>query len=106
MSFLPISWQMQWLAFATFSLVTTWLWWRKQWSKDRKGDQSRDLNQKHKQLIGNIVTLEEDFKVGMNRLRIADSTWSAESEHDLPAGTRVEIVAVEGIILKIKPVSR
>ncbi|MEL7309235.1 MAG: NfeD family protein, partial [Pseudomonadota bacterium] len=27
-------------------------------------------------------------------------------EHDLPAGTRVEIVAVEGIILKIKPVSR
>ena len=42
----------------------------------------------------------------MNRLRIADSTWSAESEHDLPAGTRVEIVAVEGIILKIKPVSR
>ena len=42
----------------------------------------------------------------MNRFRIADSTWSAESEHDLPAGTRVEIVAVEGIILKIKPVSR
>ncbi|PHJ41986.1 NfeD family protein [Vibrio sp. PID17_43] len=106
MSVLPISWQLQWLAFATFSLVTTWLWWRRQWAKDRKNDQERDLNQKHKQLIGNIVTLEEDFKVGINRLRVADTTWSAQCEHDLPAGTRVEIVAIEGIILTVKPVSQ
>ncbi|MGR5530537.1 NfeD family protein [Vibrio alfacsensis] len=106
MSVLPISWQLQWLAFATFSLVTTWLWWRRQWAKDRKNDQERDLNQKHKQLIGNIVTLEEDFKVGINRLRVADTTWSAQCEHDLPAGTRVEIVEIEGIILTVKPVSQ
>ncbi|MGR5301883.1 NfeD family protein [Vibrio alfacsensis] len=106
MSVLPINWQLQWLAFATFSLVTTWLWWRRQWAKDRKNDQERDLNQKHKQLIGNIVTLEEDFKVGINRLRVADTTWSAQCEHDLPAGTRVEIVAIEGIILTVKPVSQ
>ncbi|MGR5421465.1 NfeD family protein [Vibrio sp. PNB22_4_1] len=106
MSVLPISWQLQWLAFATFSLVTTWLWWRRQWTKDRQNDQERDLNQKHKQLIGHIITLEEDFKVGINRLRVADTTWSAQCEHDLPAGTRVEIVAVEGIILVVKPVSR
>ncbi len=97
---------MQWLAFVAFSLVTTWLWWRKQWSKDRKSDQARDLNQKHKQLIGNIVTLEEDFHIGINRLRVADTTWSAECEHELPTGTRVEIIAVDGIILKVKPVSR
>ncbi|MGR5320650.1 MULTISPECIES: NfeD family protein [Vibrio] len=106
MSVLPISWQLQWLAFATFSLVTTWLWWRRQWTKDRQNDQKRDLNQKHKQLIGNIVTLEEDFKVGINRLRVADTTWSAQCEHDLPAGSRVEIVAIEGIILTVKPVSQ
>jgi membrane protein implicated in regulation of membrane protease activity len=106
MSVLPISWQLQWLAFATLSLVTTWLWWRRQWTKDRQNDQKRDLNQKHKQLIGNIVTLEEDFKVGINRLRVADTTWSAQCEHDLPAGTRVEIVAIEGIILTVKPVSQ
>ncbi|GLR07038.1 NfeD family protein [Vibrio hyugaensis] len=106
LSVLPIGWQMQWLAFAAFSLVTTWLWWRKQWSKDRKSDQARDLNQKQKQLIGQVVTLEDDFTIGMNRLRVADTTWSAECEHDLPAGTRVEIVSVEGIILKVKPVSR
>ncbi|MGR5133124.1 NfeD family protein [Vibrio alfacsensis] len=105
-SILPISWQLQWLAFATFSLVTTWLWWRRQWTKDRQNDQERDLNQKHKQLIGHIITLEEDFKVGINRLRVADTTWSAQCEHDLPAGTRVEIVSVEGIILVVKPVSR
>lgn len=106
MSVLPISWQLQWLAFAAFSLLTTWLWWRRQWAKDRKNDRERDLNQKHKQLIGNIITLEEDFKVGINRLRVADTTWSAHCDHDLPAGTRVEIVAIEGIILTVKPISQ
>ncbi|AUI85609.1 hypothetical protein BS333_04060 [Vibrio azureus] len=102
---LPMSWQMQWFSFAAFSLVTTWVWWRSQKAKDHQSDKSRTLNQKHKQLIGNIITLDQDFTVGMNRLRVGDTTWSAESEHDLPAGTRVEIVDVEGIILKIKPVS-
>ncbi len=104
LSLMPISWQLQWLSFATFSLVTTWLWWRRQWKKDKQDDQSRDLNQKYKQLIGQTLTIDEDFSVGLNRIHVADTTWSAQSDHPLPAGTRVKIVAVKGIILVIEPV--
>ncbi|MBR9874031.1 MAG: NfeD family protein [Vibrionaceae bacterium] len=104
LSLMPISWQLQWLSFATFSLVTTWLWWRRQWSKDKEEDQARDLNQKYKQLIGQTLTIDQDFSVGLNRIHVADTTWSAQCEQALPAGTRVKIIAVEGIILVIEPV--
>ncbi|WP_243976235.1 NfeD family protein [Vibrio natriegens] len=104
LSLMPISWQLQWLSFATFSLVTTWLWWRRQWKKDEQDDLSRDLNQKYKQLIGQTLTIDEDFSVGVNRIHVADTTWSAQSDQVLPAGTRVKIVAVKGIILVIEPV--
>lgn len=104
LSLMPISWQLQWLSFATFSLVTTWLWWRRQWKKDEQDDLSRELNQKYKQLIGQTLTIDEDFSVGVNRIHVADTTWSAQSDQTLPAGTRVKIVAVKGIILVIEPV--
>ncbi|EJL6926950.1 NfeD family protein [Vibrio alginolyticus] len=103
MTVLPMSWQLQWLCFASFSLITTWLWWRRQWSKDKQEDQERDLNQKYKQLIGRTLILEEDFSVGLNRIKVADTTWSAQSDQALPAGTRVRITDVEGIILIIEP---
>ncbi len=103
MTVLPISWQLQWLCFASFSLITTWLWWRRQWSKDKQEDQERDLNQKYKQLIGRTLILEEDFSVGLNRIKVADTTWSAQSDQALPAGTRVRVTDVEGIILIIEP---
>ncbi len=105
LSILPMSWQLQWLSFATFSLVTTWLWWRRQWKKDKQDDQARDLNQKYKQLIGRTVTIDEDFSVGLNRIHVADTTWSAQCNQVIPAGTRVKVVAVDGIILVIEPVS-
>lgn len=105
LAILPMSWQLQWLSFATFSLATTWLWWRQQWKKDKEDDLSRDLNQKYKQLIGKTVTIDQNFSVGLNRIHIADTTWSAQCEKEIPAGTRVKIVAVDGIILVIEPIS-
>ena len=49
---LPISWQLQWVCFASFSLVTTWGWWRFQYKEDRQSEEKQSLNQKEKQLIG------------------------------------------------------
>ncbi len=105
LSILPMSWQLQWLSFATFSLAATWLWWRRQWKNDKEDDLTRDLNQKYKQLIGKTLTIDEDFSIGLNRIRVADTTWSAQCDQAIPAGTRVKIIAVDGIILLIEPVS-
>ncbi|EEX93029.1 membrane protein [Vibrio orientalis CIP 102891 = ATCC 33934] len=98
---MPMSWQLQWVSFAVFSLATTWLWWRKQFKQDKQSDAHRELNQKHKQLIGQSVRLDHDFPAGKGRIKLGDSTWTAQSDVDLEANTLVEITSVEGIILTI-----
>jgi membrane protein implicated in regulation of membrane protease activity len=104
LTFIPMSWQLQWVAFGAFSLITTWLWWRRQFSKDKQSDAERNLNQKEKQLIGESLTLEEDFPAGKGRLKVGDTTWTARSEVAISAGKRVKIIHVDGIILTIEEI--
>ncbi|GEM78616.1 NfeD family protein [Vibrio superstes] len=102
LSLLPIGWQMQWMSFATFSLITTWLWWRFQRNKDRKDDKVTTLNKRSNQLIGQFTTLDSDFPVGRGRIALGDTTWSAVSEESFEIGTVVEVYKVEGIVLFIR----
>lgn len=102
LTFIPMSWQLQWVAFGIFSLVTTWVWWRRQFSRDKHGDEQRALNQKEKQLIGECVLLEEDFPAGKGRIKVGDTTWTAQSETPIKAGATVKVVQVKGIILTIE----
>ena len=101
LSLIPMSWQLQWVSFTCFSLVTTWLWWRKQLKADTKNDDSRDLNQKQKQLIGQKIRLEEDFLAGKGRVKLGDTTWAAETDHNIASGTLVEVTHINGITLTI-----
>ena len=103
---LPLSWQMQWLSFASFSLITTWLWWRRQLKSDRKSDKAQVLNQRDKQLIGKTTRLEDDIQKGKCRIRIGDTTWSAITATDITAGTEVVVTAVDGIVLTIAPANK
>ncbi|MEZ8102429.1 NfeD family protein [Vibrio bivalvicida] len=103
LTLIPMSWQLQWIAFAAFALMTTWLWWRRQFKSDKKSDANRELNQKSKQLVGQIIRLDEDFPAGKGRLKVGDTTWSAQSVSTINAGQQVEITKVNGIILTIKP---
>ncbi|TCT40492.1 hypothetical protein EDB29_104104 [Vibrio crassostreae] len=100
---LPIGWQMQWLSFASFSLITTWLWWRRQLSNDKQSDAGRELNQREKQLVGQTVILGEDVKKGSCRIKFGDSSWSAKASQDIQSGTEIKIVALDGIVLIIEP---
>ncbi|WP_206355561.1 NfeD family protein [Vibrio maerlii] len=106
LTFIPMSWQLQWISFAVFSLVTTWLWWRKQLSTDKQSDDQRELNQKHKQLIGQRVKIEQETDEGTFRVKLGDTTWSAYTEETIPAKTMVEVVDVKGIVLHVKPVEK
>ncbi|CAM2874866.1 MULTISPECIES: NfeD family protein [Vibrio] len=102
--FLPIGWQLQWMSFASFSLITTWLWWRKQLSTDKEDDAHRELNQKDKQLIGKTSVVEQDVEAGQFRLILGDTTWTAECDVPLKAGTRVKVIHVDGIVVKVEPI--
>lgn len=101
---MPIGWQLQWLAFASFSLVTTWLWWRRQFNQDKKQDAERDLNQKDKQLIGRVIQIPEDTPAGEFQISLGDTRWTARCEQDLEQGSRVSVIAVDGIILIVRPI--
>ncbi|TXY23372.1 NfeD family protein [Vibrio mimicus] len=101
---MPMGWQLQWLAFASFSLVTTWLWWRRQFNQDKKQDAERDLNQKDKQLIGRVIQIPEDTPAGEFQISLGDTHWTARCDQDLEQGSRVSVIAVDGIILIVRPV--
>lgn len=101
---LPISWQLQWISFACFSLASTWVWWRYQFKKDKVSDTHRGLNQKEKQLIGQTTRLEQAVQRGNCRIRLGDTTWSARCHQDISEGALVQITEVNGIILTIEPV--
>ncbi|MDK9740051.1 NfeD family protein [Vibrio sp. D404a] len=103
---LPLGWQMQWLSFASFSLITTWLWWRRQLKSDRKSDKARVLNQRDKQLIGTTTRVDADIQKGKCRIQLGDTTWSAVAASDIKSGTEVVVTAVDGIVLTITPVDK
>ncbi|MEZ8824875.1 NfeD family protein [Vibrio amylolyticus] len=99
---LPMSWQLQWVCFGVFSLITTWLWWRRQLTSDAKSDQKRVLNQKEKQLIGQTIIVEEDLPKGSCRIKLGDTTWKAVTSTPIQRNSSVIITDVQGIELIIE----
>lgn len=99
---LPLDWAWQCIAFAVLTVIAALLWW--QWLRRRLEKQpSPMLNQRGQQLIGLHTTLSEPLVNGFGRVNIGDSSWRVQAEQDLPAGTVVEIIAVEGVTLQVKP---
>ena len=68
-----------------------------------QGDVSA-LNQRTDQLVGKVATVAEDFYHGQGAVTVGDTRWSAQSVDgaDYAAGTKVEIVAAESTLLKVK----
>lgn len=58
------------------------------------------LNRRNEQYIGRTIVLKEPIENGRGRIQIDDSFWRIEGP-DLPAGTHVKIIGVDGVILKI-----
>lgn len=102
---LPVGWEWQGVIFAVTTLLAAWLWWK--WLARRVGRQrpaAGQLNQRGQQLVGRRFVLEAALVNGRGRLRVGDSAWPVSAGEDLPAGTRIEVIAVEGITLFIRPV--
>lgn len=101
---IPLNWPWLWVIFSALTLMTAWLWWYWLGRYNRHHGKRNLLNQRGQQLIGLHVTLTETLHDGHGRLRVGDGTWRVEAQSDIPAGSTVEVVEVEGITLKIKKV--
>lgn len=97
---LVLAWQL--LLFGTTSLLSLFAWRKSRFFRDPP-PQEPELNNRLLSQIGKRYVLNEPIMQGSGSVRIGDSTWRVRGA-DLPAGTRVEVVGVEGIILLVEAV--
>ena len=88
------SWQVQVLVFLALSLVSAIVGKKITRSTETETDEPM-LNRRTEQLVGRTAVLDEPMFEGVGRVRLGDTTWRV-SGPDLPAGTRVRIVAARG----------
>ena len=98
-----LAWQWQLLSFAGLGLVTVlgWLWAQRRFGLLRARDESLPLNRRGEQLLGRQFELLEPLRGGSGKVRVGDTVWPVTGP-DLPAGTRVTVVGVEGTVLRVE----
>ncbi|CAM6258756.1 MULTISPECIES: NfeD family protein [Citrobacter] len=104
---LPVGWEWQGVMFAVLTLLAAWLWWK--WLAKRVREQKpadRQLNQRGQQLVGRRFMLESGLVNGRGHVRVGDSSWPVSATEDLAGGTLVEVIAVEGITLHVRAITR
>lgn len=96
--------EVQLILFATLSIVTIGL--GRSYLKRHPVETDRPtLNVRGAQNVGRILTLDAPIVNGVGRVRVDDTLWKVIGP-DLPAGTRVEVIGVEGTALRVRPLER
>ena len=83
------------LSFVSIQIYRTWFR-----GKGRQSDKPL-LNRRAEQLVGTVTMLDQAIEGERGRVRIDDAFWAVEGP-DLPVGTRVRVVAVNGMTLKVQ----
>lgn len=99
-----LGWQFQLLLFAVISVASI-TGWRIYVKKNPHETDEPTLNQRGAQYVGRVFVLEADMSLGRGKIQVDDTTWRAEYEagKDVPAGSRVKVVGIEGTTLKVEP---
>jgi membrane protein implicated in regulation of membrane protease activity len=87
-------------AFVVLSFVSIQIyrrWFRK---AARQSDQPL-LNRRAEQNVGLVAALDQPIVGGRGRIKLGDAFWVVEGP-DLPVGTAVRVVAVNGMVLKVQ----
>ncbi len=94
-----MSWQLQWVFFALVSITSIVVIRR---YRDRHPEQTSHptLNQRGMSYVGRRYTLVEPIVDGYGKLHVDDTSWKICGEN-LPAGTHVKVIGVEGTVLRV-----
>ncbi len=84
------------LSFVSVAIYRKWFRGR-----GRQSDQP-SLNRRTEQLVGQTALLVSPIIDGSGQVQIADAFWTVEGP-DLPAGSRVRVVAARGMTLQVVP---
>jgi membrane protein implicated in regulation of membrane protease activity len=96
-----MNWQIQFLIFVVFSLISILA--VRQWMKKRSVNTDQPyLNRRGEQYIGRIFTLEEAMINGQGKIRVDDTTWKIRGDDDCPSSAKVKVTGVDGVILLVQ----
>lgn len=98
-----VSWQIQLLVFALLAVVSVY-GGRRFWKRTIVTDHP-NLNQRGANLVGKTYSLETAIENGSGRVKVGDGLWLVNGP-DLPTGTKVRVVAVEGATLQVEAVDQ
>ncbi len=93
-------WEVQFLIFGIGVMASLVIWRQYLKRKPRVTDQP-GLNRRAERYIGRIFTIEEPIVNGRGKVRVDDTTWRVEGQ-DLPEGTKVKVIGVDGTVLKVE----
>jgi len=94
----PLAWQF--IAFAVSAVASVFVWQRLQKQQDIVSE-APALNQRTALYINRVYTLVKPIENGIGMAKVDDSVWSV-SGPDLPVGSRVRVIGVEGTVLKVE----
>jgi membrane protein implicated in regulation of membrane protease activity len=91
------------IGLAAVSCVVYWQWLRPRLAR-YDDPAARTLSRRGEQMLGRRYVLSEPIVNGRGKARVADGQWLVEGP-DLPLGAEVEVIAVEGALLKVRAVT-
>ena len=95
---IPLAGQL--VLFGVLSVVAVVAWRRYREFMPPDSDQPF-LNRRGQQYTGRVFTLEHPIVNGVGKVEVDDSTWRVKGP-DLPAGTRVRVVGVDGTVFIVE----
>ncbi len=100
--FLQLGWQMELLLFVVLSGV--YLLLGRRYVKTRAASETDQpfLNQRAQAYVGQTVILFEAIENGRGKVRLDDAIWQVAGK-DAPAGSKVRITGVSGMVLQSEP---
>ena len=95
-----LGWEMQFVVFAVLSVISgiggrVWV------ARRPIETDGPNLNQRGAQYVGREFTLDDPVVNGVGKVKVGDSIWRVSGD-DMPAGSQVTVIDVEGATLKIR----
>ena len=95
-----MTWEYQFLIFAVLSAICLYFGRKYIGSKETPSDHP-GLNQRGANYVGQSYVLDDSIQNGVGKLVIDDTSWRVTGD-DMPKGTKVKVVGMEGSSLKIE----
>ncbi len=95
-----LAWEYQVLIFAVLSVGAV-IGWRAYHKSHPTETDLPALNRRGEQYVGRVITLDDAIVNRGGKVRLDDTSWKVEGD-DLPAGARVKVIGVDGVVLLVE----